>query len=206
MHRQASIARDYPDLSGIEDRAAPGQIPIHLCDFTIGVDYVVKALENHPAWDRHTPRKEQYVHAGMSDIWVRYNAWENYHGDLREMSEPHESVWYPVAYEVPELRLLVNDVLANLDPVELGMVLITRIPPGGEVEPHVDSGWHATHYNDKYGIQLQGNERQSFNFDGHSLSTRPGEVFWFDNSGEHWVLNDSDEDRMTMIVCTRKIH
>lgn len=167
---------------------------------------VVRELENHPAWDRHTPRKEQYVHSEMSDIWVRYNAWENYHGDLRAMSEPHESVWYPVANEIPALRLLVNDVLANLEPVELGMVLITRIPAHSEVAPHADSGWHATHYNDKYGVQLQGNSEQSFNFEGHSLSTQPGEVFWFDNSREHWVLNDSDEDRMTMIVCTREIH
>lgn len=206
MHEQTSIERIDSDLPGLEDRASTPRNPLRLCNFTIGVDYVVRALEGNPAWDRHTPRQEQYVHADMSDIWVRYNAWENYHGDLAAMSEPHESVWYPVANETPQLRLCVNDVLANLPPVELGMVLITKIPPGGKVEPHVDSGWHAGYYNDKYAVQLKGNSAQSFNFDGYSLSTQPGEVFWFDNSREHWVLNDSREDRMTMIVCTRRIH
>lgn len=205
MHRQTSINRDHPDIPGVEDRTTPRQIPIHLCGFTIGVGALVHDLQDHPAWDRHTPRQEQYVHAEMSDIWARYNAWENYHGDLRAMSEPHESVWYPAAYEIPAIRLVVNDVLSNLDPVELGMVLITRIPPGGNVAPHVDEGWHATYYDDKYGVQLQGNEKQSFNFLDYSLVTHPGQVFWFDNSQEHWVINDSDEDRMTMIVCTRRI-
>jgi len=170
---------------------------------------VVRDLDGHPAWDRHTPRKtiqpELNPHTEMSDIWVRFNAWENFHGDLRAMCAPHKSVWYPVADEVPALRLLVNDVLAHLGPVELGMVLITRLPPGGKINPHVDGGWHAAYYNDKYAVQLQGNAEQSFNFQNHWISPNPGEVFWFDNSQLHWVFNDSSEDRMTMIICTRKI-
>ena len=141
----------------------------------------------------------------MSDIWVRYNAWENYTGDMVAFNDQHESVWYPVADEVPALWLLVNDVLANLDPVELGGVLITKIPPGGNIAQHVDGGWHAGYYSDKYAVQLMGNEEQSFNFYGHSLSTLPGQVFWFDNSQQHWVDNPSTEDRMTMIICTREI-
>lgn len=145
------------------------------------------------------------MHSDISDIWVRYNAWENYRGDLAEFNEEHESVWYPVSYAVPELRLLVHDVLEHLPPVELGGVLITKIPPGGMVQPHSDHGWHAEYYRDKYAVQMKGNQRQAFHFEGISLSADPGQVYWFDNQQVHWVTNDSDEDRITMIICTREI-
>ncbi|MGI9252097.1 MAG: aspartyl/asparaginyl beta-hydroxylase domain-containing protein, partial [Pseudohongiellaceae bacterium] len=112
--------------------------------------------------------------------------------------------WYPVVYELPQIRMVVNDLLGNLPAVELGGVLITRIPPGGEVKPHVDHGWHASYYRDKYAVQLRGNEHQAFHFEDASLSAEPGEVYWFDNSRLHWVTNESDEERITMIVCTRR--
>ena len=69
--------------------------------------------------------------------------------------------------------------------------------------PHTDAGWHAEYYYDKYGVQLMGNKDQGFCFDGHCVSAEPGEVYWFDNQKKHWVYNDSDEDRMTMIICVR---
>lgn len=170
----------------------------------VGVDLVVAAIEECDHWNRYAPRREQYVHSAMSDIWVRYNVWENYCGDLAAFNEPHESVWYPVAFELPQIRLLVNDVLAHLPPVELGGVLITKLPPGCNIDPHVDGGWHAEYYRDKYAVQLKGNADQGFYFEGCSYAAEPGEVYWFDNQQLHWVRNDSSEDRITMIVCTRR--
>jgi len=143
----------------------------------------------------------------MADIWVRYNAWENYNPalGLDAFNDPHESVWYPVANEIPHLRLVTNDVLSYLpEPVELGGIIITKIPPGCVVQPHVDAGWHATYYRDKYALQLKGNMDQAFNFQECSISALPGQVYWFDNSQLHWVTNESDEDRITMIICTRR--
>lgn len=143
----------------------------------------------------------------MSDIWVRFNAWENFDPSDQNMAQftgPHTSVWYPVIEEIPEILMAVNDVLYHMGDVELGGVLITKIPPGGSIARHVDGGWHAAYYPDKYGLQLKGGPRQSFNFDGVSVSPKAGQVFWFDNSQPHWVKNDSREDRMTMIICTRK--
>ncbi len=205
MHAKASVDGTDQDFSGHADRATSDKSPIHYADFTVSVDAVVEALEGHPAWNLHSPRREQYVHSDMSDIWVRYNAWKNYRGNLAEFNKPHESVWYPVAHEEPTIRLLIHDVLYHIDDCELGGVLITKIPPGCSIAPHVDSGWHAEYYTDKYAVQLMGNEQQSFNFDGYSLSPLPGQVFWFDNSQKHWIDNPSAEDRMTMIICTRRI-
>lgn len=131
---------------------------------------------------------------------MRFCAWDE-DKTLAEYNQPHESVWYPVAYEIPELMVLSMAVTPKGS--TLGGVLITKIPPGGEVKPHADRGWHAEHYFDKRAIQLQGHKRQGFHFDNVSLYPETGEVYAFDNSQVHWVTNESEIDRMTMIVCTR---
>jgi quercetin dioxygenase-like cupin family protein len=87
--------------------------------------------------------------------------------------------------------------------VEIGGVLITRIPPGKSVRPHTDPGWHARRY-EKYGVQITSAPGQLFCFEGEELETQPGDVFWFDNAHTHWVTNPTHYERITMIVCIRK--
>lgn len=144
-----------------------------------------------------------YAHTGMSDIWVRYNSWKNYHGDITAFNGEHISVWYPEAHIIPAVFDLVWKVFKHVGGEKLGGVLITKIPPGGRVEPHIDSGWHASYY-EKFAVQLLGNDKQAFHFEGYSLSAKPGELYTFDNSKTHWVTNDSDSDRMTLIICIRR--
>jgi aspartyl/asparaginyl beta-hydroxylase (cupin superfamily) len=86
---------------------------------------------------------------------------------------------------------------------QLGGVLITRIPSGGEVQPHVDHGWHAGHY-EKFAVQLRGNQEQAFCFEDAELRPEPGDLYTFDNARLHWVTNDSDSERITLIVCIRR--
>lgn len=165
-------------------------------------------IDEHPdAWNRHRHRTELYgtPHNGVSDIWVRYNAWSNYDGDWSAFNGPHVSVWYPVIAQLPAVWSLVRKVKRFVGASDLGGVLITRIPPGGRVAPHVDGGWHAGHYA-KYAVQLMGNRDQAFCFEDAELRPEPGDLYTFDNSRTHWVTNDSDEDRMTLIVCLRGAH
>lgn len=171
------------------------------------VTEAVKQIEDHPElWNTHTLRTDRYntPHADVSDIWVRFNDWANYDGDpVAFTMRPHESVWYPSAYELPAVVKLVHKVFAYVVGHTLGGVLITKIPPGGEVGPHVDSGWHAEHY-EKFAVQLKGNDQQAFHFEGYELRPSPGDLYTFDNSRLHWVTNDSEEDRMTLIICIRR--
>lgn len=177
--------------------------PIYSLHERFDIAPLLAQIASHPdVWDRHSLRKRAYVHAQISDIWVRYNDWKNFNGDPAKFNEEHASVWYPVVTEIPAVKELCMDVMEFVQGVELGGVLITRIPPGGRVEPHTDSGWHASHY-DKYAVQLMGNSNQSFHFDSCSLSAEPGELYTFDNSKTHWVTNDSDMYRMTLIICIR---
>jgi hypothetical protein len=168
------------------------------------VDRLRKALDDPGLWDRHTLRTASYgtPHSHISDIWVRYNDWANYTGDYAAFNGPHESVWYPVANEIP-VRSLAMEMMHFVGGTKLGGILITKIPAGQRVEPHVDNGWHAQHY-EKFAISIAANEQQAFCFEGERLVTRTGDSFHFDNSALHWVDNDSDEDRITMICCIRR--
>lgn len=153
---------------------------------------------NAHLWDQRTERTAQKVspHHGLSDIWARF-------ADPATMREDgsHESVWYPPADVLP-VRDLVFPLMAAVRGERLGGVLITRIRPGQVCKPHTDPGWHARYYQ-KFAIQIEAAPQQAFHFEGHTLVTAPGDVFWFDNAHTHWVTNDSDRDRITMIVCIK---
>jgi hypothetical protein len=162
-------------------------------------------LEAHPElWNAHRERLEQYgsPHSGVSDIWVRYNPWENYTGDWAAFHEEHESAWYPAVTKIPAAWSLSRRVMRRVGGSRLGGVLITRIPPGGSVAPHIDQGWHARFYG-KYAIQVEGGPDQAFCFEDAELRPEPGDLYTFDNSRLHWVRNDSDHNRTTLIICIR---
>lgn len=184
-------------------RVLDGAPPIALVSRGVNVADIVARLEAHPElWNQHRQRLEMYAHAGVSDIWVRYNDIENYDGDMAAFNAEHESVWYP-AGDVLGLKPLVFAMMHALEGERLGGVLITRIPPGGEVRPHIDHGWHARYY-EKFAVSLKADTRQRFCFDEAELVTETGDVFTFDNSRRHWVTNESDAERITLIVCIRR--
>ncbi|MDP9892591.1 quercetin dioxygenase-like cupin family protein [Variovorax boronicumulans] len=165
----------------------------------LDVSAIQNALAMHPElWDQNTGRTspETSPHHGLSDIWARY-------ADPATMKEDgsHESIWFPCA-DLLAVKDLVYGLMAAVCGERLGGVLITRIKPGQICKPHTDPGWHARYY-DKYAVQIEAAPEQTFHFEGQSLVTKPGDLFWFDNSFTHWVTNDSPRDRITMIVCIK---
>lgn len=184
--------------------------PIRKLDYRLDVMPALSLLiqPDSDVWDRHKLRTEQYVHSDVSDIWVRFHPWEE-DLSLEQFNEPHESVWYPIAWEMPELMDLAlavwrKAVTERQKSMKLGGVLITQIPPGGRVQEHVDHGWHARNYDVKHALQIMGHEDQAFCFKGHRLSAQCGEAYEFDNSQSHWVENNSIFPRITMIVCMKE--
>lgn len=133
---------------------------------------------------------------------MRYNARENFAGDRHAFNEPHESVWWQAAEKLPAAKEIALDLMRALEGEQLGMVLVTRIPARKKCYPHVDVGWHARHY-DKYAVQIASAPGQAFHVGPSQLSAEPGECYYFDNSRTHFVVNDSDSDRITLIVCIR---
>lgn len=182
--------------------------PIRAFGARFDVGPLVRQLDAHPeAWNRHTLRTQGYAatpHKAISDIWVRFRDWAEFDGDAAKFSNTeHTSVWYPVVQELPAAWSLARRVLHRVRGSRLGGVLITRIPPGGEVLPHADQGWHAQFY-EKFAVQVKGNKDQAFCFDGCELRPEAGDLYTFDNSRVHWVKNESPTERITLIVCIKR--
>ncbi len=179
--------------------------PLELMPFEVDVRPLVTQLAARPElWNDFDMRTNHPAspHRDMDDIFVRYNARENYTGDRQAFNERHDAVWWDAANHLPWARKIAFDLMHHVEGEQLGMVLITRLPAGERCYPHTDQGWHARHY-DKYAVQIASAPGQSFHVEHDSLSAAPGQVYRFVNSLTHWVENDSDEDRMTMIVCIR---
>jgi mannose-6-phosphate isomerase-like protein (cupin superfamily) len=165
------------------------------------------ALKLHPElWDAHTLRKTRpgTPHNEMSDIWVRYNDMSKYpDGDYSTFNEPHFPVWYPAYYQLPQLRPILLGLMARIEATHLGGVLITRIPPGGRVKPHVDRGWHPEFYRTKLYMPIEGNTQCINRVEDEQVVMLPGDVWYFNNLVEHEVINNGDTERITLIICMR---
>jgi hypothetical protein len=166
------------------------------------------ALSRQPRlWNRHGYRKEipDGPHSQMDDIWLRYND-EKPHkasGDWSTFNDQHESIFYPEWFALPQARPIVYAMMARTEATRLGGILITRIPPGGRIEPHVDGGWHADYYNTKLYVVLQSNPQCVNVVEDERVCMEQGSVWYFDNSKMHEVINDGQDDRITLIVCLR---
>lgn len=170
------------------------------------VQQLVLELGQHPElWDAHRQRKDApgSPHTQMSDIWVRYNDLAKFKdGDLSRLNDEHFPVWYPAWRALPSLRPLIFNLMALVEGEHLGGVLITRIPHGCGIDPHVDRSWHVDFY-DKFYVSLQSAPGAVLCCGGEELNPVPGECWRFDNRLEHWVRNTSGQDRMTLIICIR---
>ena len=156
-------------------------------------------------WDAHSFRRTApgTPHSGMSDIWIRYNAFENLKAENpAAFNVEHDSVWYPAYYQLPALKDIIFPLMELVDGERLGGVLITRIPPGHGIDKHVDKSWHVDYY-DKFYVSLQSQPGAKFFCGDEVLEPETGDIWRFDNRLEHWVRNESDKDRITLIICIR---
>lgn len=171
-----------------------------LCD--VDVSGLRERLEKNPdLFGQFDWRKEAYAHRGMTDIWVRYN-----HPDRMgpAFNAEHSSIWYPAVRDLPEVPAICLALMARVRGERLGGVLITKLPPGGRIKRHVDQGWHAAYYS-KFYVAVKNEPGAEFHWEDRCIDPAPGEVYEFRNDVPHWVENNSDEDRIAMIVCIRTL-
>lgn len=174
-------------------------------DLKVPVNAFTKALyDNEYLFDEFTFRKDdpRSPHKEMQDIIFRYNPKENYEGDRQAFNEEHDAEWYPSASIIPEVKDIVFKLMTKVRGERLGMVLCTKLPPGGEIYPHIDQGWHPDYYK-KYYVCIKNSPGAVFGFEGGEIRPEEGEVYEFDNSRPHWVFNDSADDRIALIVCIK---
>ncbi len=169
-------------------------------DLKIDVEPLKAVLEYTDLWNKY-PFRKRGPHVEMTDIWVRYNDIQPYlkSGDLTHINDEHDSVWYPSSI-VPLVKEIANKIMYHVQGERLGGILITKLPPNGQIKKHVDGGWHAAYY-DKYYVCVK-DYGSKFVFETGKIEPNEGEIYWFDNSRLHGVEN-TDKERIAMIICIK---
>lgn len=162
-------------------------------------------LAAHPErWGEHSLRKTApgSAHVEMTDIWARFRPQSEISGP-QDYLGAHLSAWYPAINDLPAIRPIVFHIMSLVQGEQLGGVLLTKLQPGGKIAPHTDlGGWHAEYYS-KFYVAVQNGLGSVFGWEDGDVNAKDGEVYWFRNDVPHWVNNDSDQERISMIVCIR---
>jgi mannose-6-phosphate isomerase-like protein (cupin superfamily) len=170
-----------------------------------GADVVPVMLELNRAdhlWDRN-PERRLYPgtpHAAMTDITVRYMPEADVTTETRRAE--HRNVFWPAWHALPSLRPMVFALMTRVQAIELGSILITKLPPGKMIEPHSDKGnWAPCYYNCKCHITVSGTALVRCEDDAVNMTV--GTIWTFDNLLVHSVENNGDCDRIVIIVSMR---
>lgn len=116
--------------------------------------------------------------------------------------DQHECVWMDGSIHLPAARSIVFGLMNRMEGERLGRVMINKIRPGGRIFPHADTPAHADYW-ERFHCVLQSKPGVTFRTGDETRYWPTGSLFWFDNSQEHEVVNNSGEDRVHMIIDIR---
>lgn len=124
---------------------------------------------------------------------------ELYKQNMLPGHDQHESIDYPAYSVLLEARPLVMTLMARVQGERLGRVMINKVKPGGRIFPHEDTPEHVAYYK-RYHIVLQGLPGAVLKCADEQIDMRTGDCFWFNNALMHEVINNSAEERWSMVV------
>ncbi len=141
---------------------------------------------------------EGSAHKEVKDILLRGPKIEE-NTTLQQLQCDMQCYNYTFMQQFPMLHLSILDLMRHVFGCQLGRVMITKLPPGGKITPHKDEGQAAEEY-ERFHIVLQGDKGNMFFVEDQAQEMLTGQVWWFDNNKEHWVKNNSNSDRIHVIV------
>jgi hypothetical protein len=153
-------------------------------------------------WDENTLRTNHSgsAHCQASDIWVWFNAIDP--ATLAKVVDDKNVIPYRAWHCLPAIRPIVFGLMRQVEGVRLGRVLITRLAPGCEILPHVDGGVPASYYS-RYQVALQSSPGALFHIEDETAKIKTGDVWWINNKAKHSVVNNSADDRISLIIDIR---
>ncbi len=167
-----------------------------------GISKILSQIAQHPElWNRNRLRTTGEItpHKDSSDIWLRFNDIKAPAAEYlrEEIFSGKEMINYPAMELLTKVRPLLHELMYRVNGERLGRVLITKLPSGGYIRPHMDEGSTALYY-DRFHIVLH--EGGTF-YCGDEIITMPtGTVWWFNNQRTHSVINSYEKDRIHLIV------
>lgn len=163
---------------------------------SVNVVPLLATLFRHPElWDQDRLRTTMpnSPHSEASDVILRFGK-----PDMDDTG-PFENR--------PSMALLgalgtVLGVMQLVGGSELGRVIITRLPPGAKIHPHADEGGYAKRVT-RHQLLLQSLPGNVFRCGEESISPLSAELWWFNTALEHEVINNSQDDRLALIIDCR---
>ena len=169
------------------------------------VDIVPLQLElarSATLWDQNPFRRMSpgSPHVAMTDIIARYMP-ETEITRERRMAE-HRNVFWSAWHALPALRPIVFGLMARVSAVELGSVLITRLPPDAAILPHSDAGsWAPEYYHCKAHLTVAG--KALVRCEDDTCMFARGTIWTFNNLLMHGIETIGDHDRISVIISMR---
>lgn len=172
-----------------------------------------QVIRNWRLWNQNDFRTEYpgTPHVDVDDILIRYTAPDKLTTTTKVMGDD-KPVWYPTRDILTEAKPLIKGIMAATGAYELGRVIISRIPPGGKINPHRDGDGEYVLQDDiaRYHVVLQGSVGNLYRC-GEGTKESPkeevhmitGDVWWFNAHHCHDVLNASEDDRIHLMVDVR---
>lgn len=161
---------------------------------------MLNALATHPELWNQNPLRTQYPgtpHREADDIWVFFNAPEQPEAVINDIQTDPYPAWH-----ILPIKDLVFNLMRFVGGTQLGRVVVSRLAPGRQIYPHADQGAPAEFYQ-RYQIMLQCLPGVIFSAGDEVVQMKTGDVYWFDNTNEHAVINNSADDRLALIVDIR---
>lgn len=122
-----------------------------------------------------------------------------YKANMLPGHDQHESIDYPAYQALPEARSAVMFVFGLCGGTRLGRVMLNKIKPGGRIFRHADTPEHTSYYS-RFHVVLDSAPGVRFLCGDEEVYMAPGEAWYFRNSEEHEVINNSDVERIHLVI------
>ena len=165
----------------------------------VDVSKVLHDITTTPGiWNRSDVRRAPHgQNRDVDDILLRFQEGGATYEDIIGAGK---LVNYPAFTEMPSIRPIVFGIMRQVEGLDLGRVIITRLPPGKTIPAHTD----------EYGVYVKGRKRYQvvvqclpgvvFRCGDEQVQMKTGEVWWFNPMLEHEIVNNSADDRIVLIV------
>lgn len=159
----------------------------------------MEVLRRHPNLWKIEQGRQQYPgssHKETETIFLRgpkVKTVEGLQEDIFPVSYPELTYFYQPLVELWDL------VDEKLDVHRYGMLMITRLPPGGKIYLHKDEGKYAEYF-DRLHLVLKDGGKDLFRCGEEVVRLETGELWRFDHRKEHRCSNEGTGDRIHLIM------
>lgn len=169
----------------------------------IHVAPLLTQVSENPYLFKEFLQRQQYpgtAHSETETIYIRWAPEFTYESIFDSL----DSVDYAAIEQLDSVKKIIVDVMLAVHAKDLGRVIITKLEPGGFIDPHVDEGKYAGHF-ERFHIPLYAKDGCVFfvennRGEGEFANMREGELWWFNHQKKHWVVNSSQEPRVHLII------